>query len=122
MSTTRGPGQAWWEFHLNAIAREGIAVKAYARREGLDESSLYYWRRRLRAQIQGPQPLALEHSNGGSPPSSARFVSVCVNPVRDATDTHSVLILASGLRLELSALPSPQWLAQVSLALTAQVR
>ena len=122
MSTTRGPGQAWWEFHLNAIAREGIAVKAYARREGLDESSLYYWRRRLRAHIQGPQPPALEHSNGGSPPSSARFVSVCVNPVRDATDTHSVLILASGLRLELSSLPSPQWLAQVSLALTAQVR
>ena len=121
MSTTRGPGQAWRESHLNAIDCEGITVKAYARREGIDESSLYYWRRRLRAQIQGPQSPAFERSNV-APPSSARFVSVCVNAVHDATDAHAVLILGSGLRLELSSLPSPQWLAQVSLALTAQVR
>lgn len=55
MSTTRGSGQAWWESHLNAIVHEGIGAKAYARREGLDVSSLYYWRRRIKAQIHGPQ-------------------------------------------------------------------
>ena len=40
MSTTRGPGQAWWESHLNAINCEGITVKAYARREGIDETRI----------------------------------------------------------------------------------
>jgi hypothetical protein len=121
MSTTRGPGQAWWESHLNAIAREGITVKAYARREGLDESSLYYWRRRIRTQTQGPQQPVIDRSSVDAP-SSRRFVSVAVNATHDATGARHVLILDSSLRLELSSLPNPQWLAQVSQALSAQAR
>lgn len=45
MSAKRGPGQAWWASHLDAIAREGIDATAYAKREGLAVSNLYYWRR-----------------------------------------------------------------------------
>lgn len=57
MSMSHGPGQAWWETHLDAIEREGIGTKAYAQREGLPVSSLYYWRRRLKVQKSNtPQP------------------------------------------------------------------
>jgi len=53
MSTTKGPGQAWWESHLNAIASEGIDAKTYAQREGLAVSNLYYWRRRIKGKRPG---------------------------------------------------------------------
>ena len=119
MSTTRGPGQAWWESHLNAIDCEGISVKAYARRVGIDESSLYYWRRRLRTQAQGLQQPPVHSSSVGAL-SPKRFVSLVVDTDRDASRTYHTLILGSGLRLELSSLPNPQWLAQVSQALIVQ--
>lgn len=119
MSTTRGPGQAWWESHLNAIDCEGISVKAYARREGIDESSLYYWRRRIRIQTQGLQQSAI-HSSNLSALSSKRFVSLVVDADLQARRAHHTLILGSGLRLELSSLPNPQWLAQVSQAFSVQ--
>ncbi len=121
MSTSRGPGQAWWESHLNAIAREGMGFKAYAQREGLNESSLYYWRRRIRAQTQDPQPSAHGNSALNGRPSG-HFVPVMLNANRDSTNAHHVLILGSGLRLELASRPTPQWLAQVSQAMAAQVR
>src|SRR5690606_29182578 len=38
-----------------SITREGIGTKAYAQREGIAVSSLYYWRQRLKAQCHGPQ-------------------------------------------------------------------
>ena len=119
MSTTRGPGQAWWESHLNAIDCEGISVKAYARREGIDESSLYYWRRRIRIQTQGLQQLCT-HTANTSALSSRRFVSLVVDADLEASSTHHTLILGAGLRLELSSLPKPQWLAQVSQALSVK--
>lgn len=53
MSTTHGPGQAYWEAHLKAIETEGIDAKAYAKREGLAVSNLYYWRQRLKLQNAG---------------------------------------------------------------------
>ena len=53
MSGKRGPGQAWWQSHLDAIVREGIDTTAYAKREGLAVSNLYYW-------VSGPStPLLL---------------------------------------------------------------
>ena len=119
MSTTRGPGQAWWQSHLDTIDREGIAVKAYARREGLDESSLYYWRRRIGLQSQDPQQPAAHRSDDDAP-SCGRFMAVRVETVGQTSVPHHVLILGSGLRLELSSLPNPQWLAQVNQALMIQ--
>ena len=123
MSTTRGPGQAWWESHLNAIASEGIDAKTYARREGLSVSNLYYWRRRIKAQIHGPLQPAPRSTVAVTAPPSRRFVPVVtLGTNSDHTIDRHVLILNSGLRLELSSLPNPQWLAQVSQAMALQVR
>ena len=122
MSTTKGPGQAWWESHLNAIASEGIDAKTYAQREGLAVSNLYYWRRRIKAQIHGPLQPAPRSTVAQTAPPSRRFVSVTLGANNDHTIDRHVLILGSGLRLELSSLPTPQWLAQVSQAMAAQVR
>lgn len=118
MPTTNGPGQAYWEAHLKAIATEGINAKAYAKREGLAVSNLYYWRRRLKLQSAGDSTLAT------TPPGRSRerlFVPVAVGDTPAQTG-RCLLILTSGVRLELPSLPSPQWLAQVSQALALQVR
>lgn len=118
MSGKRGPGQAWWQSHLDAIAREGIDTTAYAKREGLAVSNLYYWRRRLKAQ----QPDVHDEPNTHAAPTPERlFVPVTVQtPV--ASMAGYVLELGSELRLSLPALPSPQWLVQVRQALAPQVR
>ncbi|NYT62913.1 hypothetical protein H0A66_11380 [Alcaligenaceae bacterium] len=52
-------GYEYWAAHVAAIADEGIDTKAYARRESLSVSALYYWRRRIKAQQHGPHPLAV---------------------------------------------------------------
>ena len=118
MSGKRGPGQAWWQSHLDAIAREGIDTTAYAKREGLAVSNLYYWRRRLKAQ-QHDRPTE-PHAQVVQAPERL-FVPVTVQaPV--ASMAGYVLELGSELRLSLPALPSPQWLAQVRQALAPQVR
>lgn len=122
MSTSRGPGQAWWETHLNAIAREGIGTKAYAQREGLPVSSLYYWRRRLKGRrLRAPAP-----EKRAAAPVARQFVPVRLGAT-SGVDHHGVanryvLTLGDDLRLELPDLPSPQWLAQVREALAEQVR
>lgn len=118
MSVRKGLGQDYWEAHLETIAREGIGAKAYAQREGMAVSSLYYWRRRLKAQCHGP------HKPARNPPPAAParlFVPVTMGADNGSTGRY-VLTLGSGLRLELSCLPSPQWLAQVSQAFDSQVR
>lgn len=117
MPTTNGPGQAYWEAHLNAIDAEGIDASAYAKREGLAVSNLYYWRRRLKRQSAGDSTLATPP--GRSP--ERLFVPVAVGDTPAQTG-RCLLILTSGVRLELPSLPSPQWLAQVSQALALQVR
>jgi len=108
--------------HLDAIANEGIGTKAYAQREGLPVSSLYYWRRRLKARkLNAPQVNA-----NAAAPIPRQFVPVSVGGVTDADHTVAVnryvLALGTSLRLELPGLPSPQWLAQVRQALAEQVR
>lgn len=118
MSAKRGPGQAWWASHLDAIAREGIDATAYAKREGLAVSNLYYWRRRLKAQ----QPDVHDEPNTHAAAAPERvFVPVTIHAPAPSTDS-CVLELGSGLRLALPALPSPQWLAQVRQALAPQVQ
>lgn len=116
MPTTNGPGQAYWEAHLNAIDAEGIDACAYAKREGLAVSKLYYWRRRLK--LHAGDTLATTPP-GRSP--ERLFVPVAVGETA-AQSGCWLLILTSGVRLELPSLPSPQWLAQVSQALALQVR
>ena len=42
-----------WREHLARCTREGLTLKAYAAREGLKVSSLYGWRKKLKAQRRG---------------------------------------------------------------------
>lgn len=108
-------GMQYWSDHLAAIAAEDIQTKAYAKREGLSVSALYYWRKRLKSE-GSPQARALPVM----PPFSQQFVSVQVSDANDRVPC--TLILAPGVRLELAQLPSAQWLAALGAAVSRQVR
>ncbi|CAM5569519.1 Transposase OS=Eoetvoesiella caeni OX=645616 GN=DFR37_1164 PE=4 SV=1 [Eoetvoesiella caeni] len=108
-------GRQYWSDHLAAIAAEGIPAKAYARREGLSVSALYYWRKRLKSEASS-SAVALP----AAPQPSRQFVPVQISDA-DARVPCS-LILAPGVRLELAQLPSAQWLAALGAAVSRQVR
>lgn len=93
-----------WAAHIAAAELEEVPFSEYARRHGLAAKSLYYWRRKL-AVIKQRHPTEL------NPPQSVegnKFVALQVTTVRQ---THCTLSLPSGLRLDMSALPEPEWLA-----------
>jgi len=103
-----------WSDHLAAIAAEGVQTKAYAKREGLSVSALYYWRKRLKSEgsssvvaLSAPQPVR-------------QFVPVQLSDAQ--AHVPCSLILAPGVRLELAQLPSAQWLAALGAAVSRQVR
>jgi transposase len=94
-----GSTNEFWEAHVAAVQREGVAVTAYAERHGLSLASLYYWRRKLQAAtaLVPPKPLG-------------KFLAVRIagaTPMPGAC----TLVLPSGLRLEMATLPAPAWLA-----------
>lgn len=91
----------FWKGHVAAILQEGIAVTAYAKRHGLSLASLYYWRQKLK----GSDRLAVPKST-----AVGKFVAVRIATAAP-TSGACTLVLPSGLRLEMSALPAPGWLA-----------
>jgi transposase-like protein len=87
----------FWTSHVEACCRSGSAASVYARQHGLKLSSLYYWRRKVEL--------------AGTDSAASKFVALRVVPaLTDAATGACTLILRSGLRLELTALPSPTWL------------
>jgi len=99
-----------WLVHLSAIDAEGVSVQAYARREGISAAALYYWRKRLKADA----------ATAGEAPVP-QLVAVQL-PESSAIGQRCTLWLAPGVRLELSALPSANWLIQIASAACRQVR
>lgn len=101
-----------WSNHIEAIKTQGISTRAYAKRHDIALSTLYYWQRKLKPALPVPakvEPLATTKQ-------SSRFVALRINgPERMAppAPTHCTLVLAGGMRLEMPALPSPQWLADL---------
>ena len=97
-----GGDTEFWTSHVEACRRDGGAASAYARQHGLTLASLYYWRRKLK--------LAAAVGDGTSVPTikfvALRVVDATAGPATGAC----TLVLRSGLRLELAALPSPTWL------------
>jgi len=99
-----------WSGHVAAIKTQGISTRAYARQYGLALSSLYYWQRKLQPTSTGHakvKPVAANTQVG-------KFVALRVSTsacevARPATEC--TLVLAGGMRLEMTALPDPQWLA-----------
>lgn len=100
--------QGFWQAHIEAAKREGMSTSAYAKRHGLVVKSLYRWQRKL-------STTSAVVTNSATP---GRFVALCVadavKPLAAAEATPAsgcTLQLGSGLRLEMTALPPPQWLA-----------
>lgn len=96
MSDGKERDQACWESHLESITREGIGTKAYAQREGIAVSSLYYWRRRLKAQCHGPQLL----TQSANATAARLFVPVSMDAGSVSVNRY-ILSLGCDLRLEL---------------------
>ncbi len=102
--------QGFWQAHVEAAKQEGISTSAYAKRHAVPLKSLYRWQRKLAAT-------AAVITSAAAP---GRFVALClaeaVKPLAIAETTPAsgcVLQLGPGMRLEMPALPSPQWLAAV---------
>ena len=112
----------FWAQHLEAIANEGIRTKGYADREGLDVSKLYQWRKRLNRNNTGSsasvKPAVIPEA--GSQNSLSQFIRV--NAPSSPARFGCQLEFPSSLRLNLSALPDPQWLAALNATLHATGR
>jgi transposase len=89
----------FWAAHVAAVRREGVPVTTYAKQHGLSLASLYYWRRKLMAVVELAAPTPV-----------GKFIAVRVANTAPALGACT-LVLPSGLRLEMSGLPAPDWLA-----------
>ena len=89
----------FWKHHVATIEQEGVAVTVYAKRHSLSLASLYYWRQKLMAAAGLAAPATL-----------GKFVAVRIAEAAPSS-VPCTLLLPSGLRLEMSALPAPAWLA-----------
>ncbi|MEN9478279.1 MAG: hypothetical protein RLZZ300_2420 [Pseudomonadota bacterium] len=101
----------FWVSHLSAIEAEGITTKAYAEREGLSPQALYQWRKRL---VAGDRRSRAKLGVGG-------FVPIQIKPSMTAR-TGCTVVIGADLRLECTALPAVDWLAELSAALTGRGR
>lgn len=95
--------EAYWSAHLAAIEREGITTRAYAAREGLSVAALYQWRRDLKARRRAQSA------------KGAGFVAVTVPSVAAKSEPGQSAAcrvhVGDGVTLELSAVPTAQWVA-----------
>ena len=103
----------FWSNHVEAIKSQGITTSAYARRHGISVAALYYWQRKLQL-VAVPHSMALVVSKPKSKFVALR-VSDAVAPMAQPS-WGCTLVLGGGMRLEMSALPDPQWLAAVGRA------
>ncbi len=92
----------YWTAHVAAAKQEGISASEYARRHGLAVKTLQYRRRKLNALNKTEASL-----------QAGKFVALHVAPGA-AHQNNCSLEQPSGLRLEMSALPSPEWLVAES--------
>ena len=107
-----GRDPSWWQGHLQRIEQEGISTKAYAQREGLDVKELYESRRNFKRRVSAPMV-------ADNPTRVSRqFVELrpCLDSSKDtgSSDVNCCLVLPSGVRLEMSALPNTGWIAALA--------
>ena len=102
-----------WAGHVAAIKDQGISATDYAQQHGLAESTLYRWKSKLqRAATDRTKPETLT-----APAQPSKFIALRLSKpqsIMPAEPTHCTLVLSGGMRLEMSALPAPQWLAELS--------
>jgi hypothetical protein len=99
---------AIWTAHVAAVKQRSISARAYAQQHDISLASLYYWKRKLKDASANPEV---------APQAVSKFVALRLPAATPAPRSIScTLILASGLRLEMPALPAPEWLAAVGRA------
>lgn len=109
----------YWVKHVAGLALEGGSVPAYARAHGISADCLYYWRRKLnRAVVPLPSKVA-DHVVPN------KFVALRVadttnvaQRIASSANLNCALLIGDNVRLEMTALPTPEWL--VTLAIAAQ--
>lgn len=104
--------QHYWSKHLASIKSQGITTSAYARQNDLALACLYHWQRKLRTAAAAVTATA----STGAARLPSKFIALSVSgTIHDEArpGTHCTLVLAGGVRLEMSALPDPQWLVAV---------
>ena len=97
-------GAEFWAAHVAAAKLETISASEYARRHGLSVAALYYWQRKLKS-----------NPGAGRAGRESKFVALRVAALWPSSCT---LAMPSGLHLEMSALPAPEWLAALGRVLS----
>ncbi len=95
-------GAEFWVAHVAAVKLEAISASEYARLHGLSVTALYYWQHKLKSKAGA--------SEAGQ---ESKFMALRVAVQRPNLCT---LVLPSGLHLEMSALPAPEWLTALERA------
>lgn len=103
----------YWSGHVAAVKTQAISTRAYAQQHGLALSTLYYWQHKLKlsAATQANSEQAAASGQRG------KFVTLHVKTpdyVMQPVASHCTLVLGAGVRLEMSALPDPQWLTALA--------
>lgn len=105
--TTRSKGADFWEQHLSALQASGRTMGSYAREHGLSAYTMSRWRRKL----WGEPSVEAGSTKVTSQPSM--FVALKVaDPVVGSMNV--TLAIGGEVRLQMSELPSPAWLAALS--------
>ena len=102
--------EAFWRSHVVASGRSGSRLASYAEEHGLNVSTLRWWRSRLREEVSAS-------TASPSPSSSSRFVAVSVRQAVEPEPMRATVKIGERVHVELAAMPSPHWLAQVVRAL-----
>jgi hypothetical protein len=101
-----------WAGHVAAIKAQGISTIDYAQQHALARSTLYHWQNKLRrAGAETSKP-----DKSTAPTQASKFIALRMSePQRlvPPTPTNCTLVLPSGMRLEMAALPAPKWLAEL---------
>ena len=110
-------GTEFWVGHVAAATLETMSASEYARRHGISVAALYYWQHKLKAATVG---LPKEVSTHAKAAHASKFVALRVTgTVAVQRPSLCALVLPSGMRLEMEALPSPEWLAALARAVHA---
>ena len=102
----------YWSGHVAAVKAQAISTRAYAQRHGLALSTLYYWQRKLKLTSTQTKSAPM-----AATPQRSKFVTLHVKAPHDAVRpmaTNCTLVLGADVRLEMLALPEPQWLTALA--------
>jgi len=93
----------FWKEHVAAALQDPVSISAYAKRHTIPVKSLYYWHKKIKRSNSESKPVAAIAT-----PFVALRMPEKINEQRSA---NFALVLAQNIRLEMTAPPTPEWLA-----------